>query len=129
LGKLTLLFLGTAGGYNATACAYDSIHDEYRPDCRYLLLRAAAALFGSITPYLLYWITRNFGGSVNASLLTGLLFVFDGLNLIEGRLILIDSQLIFWYVPVSTMHSIVMNTHSLGLFVISRASMHAHSCE
>jgi dolichyl-phosphate-mannose--protein O-mannosyl transferase len=44
----------------------------------------------------IYHLVRNFGGSIRAGILAALLFICDGLNLEESRLILIDSQLIFW---------------------------------
>lgn len=44
----------------------------------------------------MYSITRNFGGGARAGILAASLFIFDGLNSEEGRLVLTDSQLIFW---------------------------------
>lgn len=96
LGKLVLYFVGRFFGYDHTKCSYSNIQDQYSPDCRYVWLRVAAAAFGSATAPVIYWVVTGFGGSVRAGILASLLFIFDGLNLTESRLILIDSQLIFW---------------------------------
>jgi dolichyl-phosphate-mannose--protein O-mannosyl transferase len=55
-----------------------------------------AAMFGTLTTPLMYGITRNWGGSVYSGILCASLFLMDNLNLTESRLILVDSQLIFW---------------------------------
>ncbi len=96
LGKLTLYFAGKLFGYDHTVCSYNSISDAYLPACKFWVLRSTAALFGSATAPLMYGITRGFGGGIWAGVLTSCLFIFDNLNLTEARLVLIDSQLIFW---------------------------------
>lgn len=42
LGKLTLVWLGNAFGYNSSACVYSGIHDTYGPECKYYILRYIA---------------------------------------------------------------------------------------
>ena len=125
LGKLVLLAVGKVFGYDHTKCTYNAIQDMYGPGCKYYVLRAAAATFGSLTAPLYYWIIRGFGGGVWAATLGASFFLFDNLNLLgerqgrghpvssydthapphppptpspspESRLVLIDSQLIFW---------------------------------
>ena len=96
LGKLVFYYVSVLFGYSADACGYANISDDYGPDCAYLLLRGLAALFSTFTAPVVYGITRNFGGSIAAALVSAAAFVFDGLNAGEGRLILMDSQLIFW---------------------------------
>lgn len=96
LGKLVLYYVSKAFGYDHTACSYANIQDQYGPECKYLILRGTAAFFGSITAPLFYWIVKAFGGSTRAGILASILFICDGLNLSESRLILVDSQLIFW---------------------------------
>ena len=77
-------------------CNYTKIDQEYLPACKYYWLRFASASFGSATAPLIYGITRGFGGGAPAGVLASALFIFDGLNLGESRLVLVDSQLIFW---------------------------------
>ena len=96
LGKLTLLFVGKLFGYDHTVCAYNAIQDVYAPTCKYWVLRATAAAFGSLTAPLMYLAVRGFDGGIWAGVLCAAFFIFDNLNLIESRLVLIDSQLIFW---------------------------------
>jgi hypothetical protein len=45
LGKLTLLWVGQLTGYDATTCSYDSIHDVYADNCKYMILRNVAGAF------------------------------------------------------------------------------------
>lgn len=104
LGKLTFWFVGRAVtallghdyGYDHTQCSYASIAEGYSAQCRYMLLRATAAIFGAGLIPLIYLITRNWGASVLGGLLAAMLCQFDMLNLMESRYILMDSQLIFY---------------------------------
>jgi dolichyl-phosphate-mannose--protein O-mannosyl transferase len=59
-------------------------------------MRMTAAFFGALTPPVLYRVIRKWGGGVSAALLAASFMLFDNLNLTEARLVLIDSQLIFW---------------------------------
>jgi len=96
LGKLVFYYVSRLAGYNHEDCGYANIQDQYAPQCQYYILRAIAAFFGTITAPAIFGVLRNFGGSVRAGLVAALLFTFDGLNTSESRLVLIDSQLIFW---------------------------------
>ena len=60
------------------------------------LLRLIGHSFGSATAPVMYGIVRGFGGGIWAGVLGAMLLTFDNLNLGEARLVLIDSQLIFW---------------------------------
>jgi dolichyl-phosphate-mannose--protein O-mannosyl transferase len=97
-------------------CFYDQIDKQYLPECKYIFIRMAAAFFSAQSPTLVYLITKNLGGSVWTALLAASFLMFDNLNvcaslyfctlryslspaflqLTEGRLILVDSQLMFW---------------------------------
>lgn len=59
-------------------------------------MRICAAIFGSFLPLFVYCIILEMKGSVATAALGGILVLFDNLNLLESRLILIDSQLMFW---------------------------------
>lgn len=96
LGKLVFYYISSLAGYNHQHCSYANIQDQYGAQCKYVVLRCIAAFFGTITSPFLYGIVRSFGGSIRAGIIAALLFTFDGLNTSESRLILIDSQLIFW---------------------------------
>ena len=85
-------------GYDADVCDYTNLGDEYDPRCNFLPLRVTAAAFGVATVPLLYWAVRLMGLGRWGAILTSILFTFDMLNLIESRLILTDSQLMFWIV-------------------------------
>jgi len=93
---VTLWAAGYLVGYDHRVCNYTKIDQTYLPDCQYYWLRFTSALFGSATAPLVYAITRNFGGSVRAGIFASLLFIFDGINVGEARLVLIDAQLLFW---------------------------------
>ncbi|RYY38593.1 phospholipid carrier-dependent glycosyltransferase [archaeon] len=96
LGKLTLYAVSRMVGYEHSVCNYTKIDDAYHPDCLYLWLRFTSALIGSLTAPLMYTIARTWGASMFGSAFVAILFIFDGLNLGESRLILIDAQVIFW---------------------------------
>jgi hypothetical protein len=98
LGKLVFYWVGRLVGYDHTVCDYaPKDHRElYQPTCKFIFIRATAAAFGTFTPLWVYHIARNWGTSVAASFLAGSFVVFDILNVMEARLILVDSQLVFW---------------------------------
>lgn len=96
LGKLVFYVVCQLTGYDWTQCGYANISDEYGPDCKFMVLRYTAASFGTLTAPMFYFIVRNWGGSIYAALLASVAFITDGLNTTEDRLILTDSQLMFW---------------------------------
>lgn len=97
LGKLVFYFISRAVNYDHTVCDYTHIDTPYDTACKFIWLRFTAAFFGCLTvPAVFYIAKRLAGGSVRAGLLAAFLLTFDGLNLIESRLVLIDSQLGFW---------------------------------
>ena len=98
LGKLVFYWVGRVIGYDHTVCDYSpKDHRElYSPTCKFIFIRATAAFFGTFTPLWTYYIARNWGTSIPASFLAASFVIFDILNVVEARLILVDSQLIFW---------------------------------
>ena len=88
--------MGRLVGYDATKCAFNGIVDEYGVGCKFIFLRAVSAWHSTLTIVLMYAIARNWGASVRGGLIAATLLALDGLNITEGRLVLIDSQLIFW---------------------------------
>lgn len=76
---------------------YDEIGKNYGA-VLYYPLREIAAVFGVLTVPLLYLTSRQLGVSWVGALLSAGLFCFDNLNIIESRLILMDSQIVFYLV-------------------------------
>lgn len=98
LGKLTLAFLGWLVGYRSVeGFDYDEIGKDYGRVLFYPL-REIAAVFGVLTVPLLYQTARQLGVSWVGALVSAGLFCFDNLNIIESRLILMDSQIVFYLV-------------------------------
>ncbi|CAN8071628.1 unnamed protein product [Agarophyton chilense] len=98
LGKLTLALFGWHVGYRPDPeFGYDEIGKEYN-GVLYYPLREVAAVFGVITVPLMYATARTFGMSWVGALVCAGLFCFDNLNIIESRLILMDSQITFYLV-------------------------------
>lgn len=98
LGKLTLAGLGYLAGYRPVeGFAYDQIGKEYGSVLFYPL-REIAAVFGTVTVPLVYVTARALDVSWLGSLLPAGLYCFDNLNIIESRLILMDSQIMFYLV-------------------------------
>lgn len=96
MGKLVFWAVGKVFGYDRTACSFVNIGDNYGPKCSFMLLRLTSSFFGAALIPLIYLIARNFGSSPRGAALAALLVNFDGLNLGESRLILMDAQLMFW---------------------------------
>lgn len=98
LGKLTLAIFGWLLGYRPDPnFGYDEIGKDYGP-VLYYPLREISAVFGVVTVPLMYTTSRTLGVSWVGSLLCAGLFCFDNLNIIESRLILMDSQIVFYLV-------------------------------
>ena len=98
LGKLTLAFFGWLVGYRSIeGFDYDEIGKDYG-SVLYYPLREVAAVFGVLTVPLLYMTARELGVSWIGALVSAGLFCFDNLNVIESRLILMDSQIVFYLV-------------------------------
>lgn len=98
LGKLTLALFGWLVGYRPDPnFSYHQTGREYN-SVLYYPLREISAVFGVITVPLLYTTARTLGLSwVGAGLCAGL-FCFESLNIIQSRLIVLESQLIFYLV-------------------------------
>ncbi|KAF6001784.1 Dolichyl-phosphate-mannose--protein mannosyltransferase [Cyanidiococcus yangmingshanensis] len=96
LGKLLLALGGYLHGYN-TSFLYDQIGAVY-PDDSYMGPRFVAALFGTLVVPLYYLVARALPMSVEASALAASWLLFDMATAIESRLILTDSQLVFFTV-------------------------------
>lgn len=98
LGKLTLAIFGYLVGYRPDPkFGYDEIGKEYG-SVLYYPLREIAAVFGVVTVPLMYTTARTLGMSWIGALVSAGLFCFDNLNIIESRLILMDSQIVFYLV-------------------------------
>lgn len=76
---------------------YDEIGKVYGP-VLYYPLREIAAMFGTLTVPLVYATARQLDVSWAGSLVAAGLFCFDNLNVIESRLILMDSQIMLYLV-------------------------------
>lgn len=98
-GKWGFLIAGWLTGYEYQYCDYTHLGTAYDLErCKFMPLRRTAALFGALAVPLMYCITRRMGGGKWAALLAAAFFNWDMLNLIESRLILTDSQLMFWMI-------------------------------
>lgn len=98
LGKLTLAAGGKLGGYtHVPGFYYDKIGKNYSIDgVRYRPLRVTAATFGVASVPLTYTLARTLAMSPAAAVLAATANLCDFLALIEARLILVDSQLLFY---------------------------------
>jgi dolichyl-phosphate-mannose--protein O-mannosyl transferase len=66
------------------------------PPCEYWKLRCLVAGFSVGACFLMYYCARRLGASVAGASLAFLLETFNMLHNVEGRLILLNSQLLFW---------------------------------
>lgn len=97
LGKLILAYGGTLLGYkNDPSFIIKKIGDEYPPTINYVALRTVSALFSVATIPMMYAVSRSLEMSRVAATFTTSLTLLCFLGTIEGRLILMDSQLHFF---------------------------------
>jgi dolichyl-phosphate-mannose-protein mannosyltransferase len=97
LAKLALFAAAKAGGYAPAPGDYKFDHiGKLFGDNVYVPQRLAAAAFGSLVPPTLYLTCRAVDVGVLPSLVAAVLSLTDTLLLIESRLVLTDSQLIFY---------------------------------
>ena len=110
LGKLTFMAAGLLTGYEESRCDYEppAGHSHmYAPDCQYYLLRGTAAIFSVAGVVLVYLLSRRLGGSPVGATVSALLIALDMLNVTEGRLVLMDSQVNFCIVFAQRLENFV----------------------
>ena len=73
-------------------CLYPLPCRSYAPDCEYYKLRGTAAVFSVACVLLVYLLSRRLGGSPVGASVSAALIALDMLNVTEGRLVLMDSQ-------------------------------------
>ena len=73
LGKLSLMWIGEALGYDASKCEYKDIHQGFASDCSYTTLRFVSACFGAGLVPLTFSITRKLGASRLGAVVAALL--------------------------------------------------------
>jgi dolichyl-phosphate-mannose--protein O-mannosyl transferase len=86
-------------GYDPDKCDYEPPAGQprtYAPDCEYWKLRCIVAAFSAAACVLMFFVARRLGATVAGACLAALLEVFSVMHNVEGRLILLNSQLIFW---------------------------------
>ncbi|CAN8065505.1 unnamed protein product [Agarophyton chilense] len=97
LGKLILAYGSFLLGYRADPTfVIQKIGNPYPEHVKYVLVRSVSAFFSVATVPMTYLISRNLGISSTSSILASCSVLLDFLGLIEGRLILMDSQLLFF---------------------------------
>jgi len=99
LAKLTLYFASTVfGGFppSSDLSFLDQIGNQYPPNFNYQSPRAVSAFFGILCIPVLYLTCRTLSFPYDISILTTSFAIFDMNLTIESRLILTDSQLIFY---------------------------------
>lgn len=94
--RIVLWAYGKLVGHAPDLCDFENINHQYGPGCHYVHLRTVAAAHSTATCVLMYLLARRWGASVWGGVLASALVIFDMLNTIEGRLVLLDAQLEFW---------------------------------
>lgn len=97
LGKMILAYGSYIIGYRPDPkFVIEKIGTLYPSDVKYVRVRLISAAFSILTVPFTYIIARQFKMSSVASVLPTSAVLFDFLSIIEGRLILMDSQLLFF---------------------------------
>ncbi|KAM3586300.1 Dolichyl-phosphate-mannose--protein mannosyltransferase 4 [Umbelopsis sp. WA50703] len=96
LAKLTLAAAGKLIGYDGHF-DFGNINDSYTENnVPHVLLRAVPATFGALCAPLLYLTMRHSGYSFTTCIFTCAMYLFDNSHVAQTRLILLDSQLVFY---------------------------------
>lgn len=97
LGKLILAFGARLLGYEPDPdFVIERVGVNYPAHVKYWLLRYVSAFFSVLTVPCAYAVARLLDVSVSGSVLSSTMVLFDFIGLLEGRLILMDSQLLFF---------------------------------
>jgi dolichyl-phosphate-mannose--protein O-mannosyl transferase len=99
LAKQTLALLGWLWGYDHKKCDYEppaGASRMYADDCEFWKLRVIVALFSVGACVLMYPIARRFGASPAGAMLAASFEIFSIMHNVEGRLVLLNTQLLFW---------------------------------
>lgn len=99
LAKMTLSLFGLLWGYDQSKCDYEpppGVSRMYAEDCEFWKLRAIVAAFSLGACLLMYPIARRLGASISGAALAASLEAFNVMHNVEGRLVLLNSQLLFW---------------------------------
>jgi dolichyl-phosphate-mannose-protein mannosyltransferase len=94
LGKLLIAFTGVLIGYDGSF-SFEKIAMDYT-NVNYVGLRLLPCLLGAALVPMAYATMRNFGYSSTASIVTGLMVLFENALATQSRLILLDSFLVFF---------------------------------
>ncbi|TSC74634.1 MAG: dolichyl-phosphate-mannose-protein mannosyltransferase [Parcubacteria group bacterium Gr01-1014_44] len=94
LGKLLISGMGYLTGFQP-GFSFANIGETF-PDRHYLWLRFLPTLAGALLPLVIFLLAQTLGFSRKASLLAGLLTVFENALLVQSRFILLDSFLLLF---------------------------------
>ncbi|KAJ6228422.1 dolichyl-phosphate-mannose--protein mannosyltransferase [Anaeramoeba flamelloides] len=95
LAKLILAMVARACSFDPTF-GFDSISVEYPSNINYTCLRMAPSIVSSLIAPILYLTIREFGCSMYAAALAGLMIAFENSLIVESRMIVTDAFLIFF---------------------------------
>ncbi|CAN8074108.1 unnamed protein product [Agarophyton chilense] len=96
LPKLTLALCAWFLGYRVhPRFVYDSVGRDYHA-VQFLALRLVSVLFGAMANVLVFLTAKSLPLSTLCAVFCALLFMFDPLNVVESRLVLLEAQLLFY---------------------------------
>src|SRR3989338_7204657 len=94
LGKLLISGMGYLTGF-APGFSFAKIGETF-PNKDYLWLRFLPTLAGTLLPLIIFLLAKELGFSKKASLLAGILIIFENALTVQSRLILLDSFLLLF---------------------------------
>ncbi|KAA8496168.1 Dolichyl-phosphate-mannose--protein mannosyltransferase 1 [Porphyridium purpureum] len=99
LAKLTLYFVAKLFGFSAvdrSVFKFQKIGAHFPPELKWFPLRTISAVFGALHAPLMYRCCRKLAIERLVCIMAAFMINFDMVNVIESRLILTDSQLLFY---------------------------------
>ncbi|KAJ8905497.1 hypothetical protein NDN08_002004 [Rhodosorus marinus] len=97
LAKMVFAYLGSALGYELSEVdPYRHIGLRFKPGDKFLILRGISAFFGAFVPVFMFLTCEELDLPLESSLLATSAVLFEHMLVVESRLILINSQLMFY---------------------------------
>jgi hypothetical protein len=94
-GKWVIALVASLLGFDPTLDAFEKPGSAISSQAQTFAGRAPAALFGSLTVPVFYWLCRQLRLSGASAFLGASLILFDSMHVVQSRLIMVDSLLVF----------------------------------
>lgn len=106
-GKWVIALMASALGFDPTLDQFENPGSPISSSAQAFAARAPAAIFGSVTVPIFYWLCRQLRLSEVSSFVGASFILFDSMHVIQSRMIMVDSLLVF-FTCVSLLSALLM---------------------